>query len=95
MLQTPDESSTCSTAPVGRCALEKSEVGTRVREDADYTMESCAHTTTKQVPGLLSQVERYPLTHASAVVQSFEAALTLLQRRVVKLLGVPPIGFRG
>lgn len=35
-LPTPDEFGDLSTAPAGRCALYQSEVGSRVREDADY-----------------------------------------------------------
>jgi transposase len=49
----------------------------------------CSHPTTEQVLRLFSLAERHQLRQHGRTVQTFDLALTDLQRQVLRLLGVP------
>ncbi len=54
----------------------------------------CARPTTEQILRLVAHAQRHTLMRAERVVQTFEAALTPRQQKILALLSVPQRAFR-
>ena len=68
----------------------------RIRELPLYPEQRlCKRPTTEQILRLFSLAERHTLLRGARAVQVFPAELTVLQRQILNLLGVPAEAFRG